>query len=144
MAKELEPRHLEAIYLQVYENYTVPKLAEHFKVDERTIYRWRAKSEYVRVLDLEIRKKLANIASEALAVSMDLMHNAQSESVRAAIAKDMISRGGYDAVAKTETSSTVKFVVGLNDEEEDNGNQDLIEEGTVQQQVLTLFDDVPE
>ena len=68
-------------------------------------------------IEKRIKEKVGETATLAIAVLEKLMREADSENVRLNAARDILSRAGYDAVHKQET--TVKEVNELSDDELD-------------------------
>ena len=68
-------------------------------------------------IEKRIKEKVSETATLAVAVLEKLMREADSENVRLNAARDILSRAGYDAVHKQET--TVKEVNELSDDELD-------------------------
>jgi len=68
-------------------------------------------------IEKRIKEKVSETATLAVAVLEKLMTDADSENVRLNAARDILSRAGYDAVHKQET--TVKEVNELSDDELD-------------------------
>tara|TARA_R110000765_G_scaffold103804_1_gene193435 strand:+ start:311 stop:778 length:468 start_codon:yes stop_codon:yes gene_type:complete len=70
-----------------------------------------------RHVEKRIQEKVSETATLALSVLEDLMRSAESENVKLNAARDILSRAGYDAVHKQET--TVREFSELSDEELD-------------------------
>jgi hypothetical protein len=68
-------------------------------------------------IEKRIKEKVSETATLAVSVLESLMREADSENVRLNAARDILSRAGYDAVHKQET--TVKEVTELSDKELD-------------------------
>ena len=68
-------------------------------------------------IERRIQQKVSETATLALSVLESLMRGAESENVKLNAARDILSRAGYDAVTKQET--TIKEVTELSDEELD-------------------------
>ena len=68
-------------------------------------------------IEKRIQQKVSETATLALSVLENLMRSAESENVKLNAARDILSRAGYDAVHKQET--TIKEVAELSDEELD-------------------------
>ena len=70
-----------------------------------------------RHVEKRIEEKVSETATLALSVLEDLMRTAESENVKLNAARDILSRAGYDAVHKQET--TLREVSELSDTELD-------------------------
>ena len=68
-------------------------------------------------IERRIQQQVSATATLALSVLENLMRGAESENVKLNAARDILSRAGYDAVTKQET--TIKEVTELSDEELD-------------------------
>ena len=68
-------------------------------------------------IEKRIQEKVSETATLALSVLDNLMRSAASENVKLNAARDILSRAGYDAVHRQET--TVKEVSELSDDELD-------------------------
>jgi hypothetical protein len=68
-------------------------------------------------VEKRIEEKVSETATLALSVLEDLMRTAESENVKLNAARDILSRAGYDAVHKQET--TLREVSELSDTELD-------------------------
>jgi hypothetical protein len=68
-------------------------------------------------IEKRIEERVGETATLALSVLENLMRSADSENVKLNAARDILSRAGYDAVARQET--TIKEASDLTDEELD-------------------------
>nr|CDL65616.1 unnamed protein product [uncultured bacterium] len=59
-------------------------------------------AEFKEEYDKQVKELMSVLAGEALANLAELMRNASSESVRLNACKDILSRAGFDATAKSK------------------------------------------
>jgi|TARA_R110002020_G_scaffold67910_2_gene178177 hypothetical protein len=76
-----------------------------------------------------IKQRVGETATLALNVLEDLMRSGESENVRLNAARDILSRAGYDATQRSET--TIKEVADLTDEELDTQIRQLSRDNVV-------------
>tara|TARA_R110000824_G_scaffold401520_1_gene612758 strand:- start:4110 stop:4556 length:447 start_codon:yes stop_codon:yes gene_type:complete len=76
-----------------------------------------------------IKQRVSETATLALNVLEDLMRSGESENVRLNAARDILSRAGYDATQRSET--TIKEVADLTDEELDTQIQQLSRDNVI-------------
>ena len=100
-ANLIDRQHL-AIDMLVLQGMKKVEVARKLGVTPETISRWFNDPEFIKDFKEKMVAHQQELAQRALGVYSDLLDNAQSESVRASIAKDMLSRGGYDAPIKQE------------------------------------------
>jgi|TARA_R110000851_G_C13026062_1_gene560643 K+/H+ antiporter YhaU regulatory subunit KhtT len=79
-------------------------------------------------IEARIKEKVSETATTALGVLEELL-GSESDTVRLNAARDILSRAGYDAVQKQET--TLKDVIELTDEEIDKQIQKLVKDNVV-------------
>tara|TARA_R110000782_G_C14702760_1_gene402292 strand:+ start:292 stop:747 length:456 start_codon:yes stop_codon:yes gene_type:complete len=79
-------------------------------------------------IESRIKEKVSETATTALGVLEELL-GSESDTVRLNAARDILSRAGYDAVQKQET--TLKDVIELTDEEIDKQIQKLVKDNVV-------------
>lgn len=77
----------------------------------------RLQRHLFRHIEKRISERVGETATLALSVLESLMRTADSENVKLNAARDILSRAGYDAIQKQET--TIKEVSELSDEELD-------------------------
>lgn len=138
----LTDKQITVLNLLIYEGKLKKEAAEAVGVVPGTVSEWFKIPEFMKTYE-EMRNRLLQEASyRALQEMIRLSIGAQSESVRVAAAKDLMSRAGMDAITKQEiTQKTI--MVGLDDEEED-ANQHQVEEEHIQPDILASTDKLPE
>lgn len=99
------PQMYKAIHLMVYEGRNKKQAAAGAGIHVDTISDWFKNPIFLEAYEAEMRRSLQEIAAEAKQTQLDLMRNAQSENVRSNIAKDFLSRAGYDATTKVENTN---------------------------------------
>lgn len=141
----LTDKQITVLNLLIYENKLKKEAAEAVGVSAATISNWFAHPEFLKTFE-EMRAKLLQEASyRALQEMIRLSIEAQSENVRVAAAKDIMSRAGMDAITKQEiTQKTI--TVGLEEDEEDDGNQHQhqAEEELIQQDISAPTSELPD
>jgi len=75
-------------------------------------------------IEAQIKRRVSEGARQAVDTLQQLMLTAESENVRLNAARDLLSRAGYDAVSKQET--TFKDLSGLTDQEIDEQLQAML------------------
>jgi hypothetical protein len=80
-------------------------------------------------IEQRIGQKVGETATLALNVVEELLRSGESENVRLNAARDILSRAGYDATQKSET--TIKEVSELSDEELDKQIEQLTKNNIV-------------
>ena len=80
-------------------------------------------------IEKRISEKVGETANLALNVVEELLRSGESENVRLNAARDILSRAGYDATQKSET--TIKEVSELSDEELDKQIEQLAKSNIV-------------
>lgn len=115
----LSDRQLQAIEMMTSGGMKKSVVADAMGLDRSTISKWFRDAEFSNEYQRSMSAYIQSLSQLALETYTDLLANAQSESVKASIAKDLLSRGGYDATTKQEiTQKTI--TIGLDD---DNENQ---------------------
>ena len=80
-------------------------------------------------IEHRIQQRVGETSTMALNVLEELMRSAESENVRLNAARDILSRAGYDATQRSET--TIKEVSDLTDEELDSQIRQLASDNVV-------------
>lgn len=78
------------------------QVADEVGVNRNTIGNWLRNAEFKEEYDKQVKDVMSVLAGEAMAHLADLMRNASSESVRLNACRDILSRAGYDATAKSK------------------------------------------
>lgn len=78
------------------------QVAEEVGVNRNTIGNWLRNDEFRDEYNKQLLDLMNTLAGEALAHIASLMRNASSESVRLNASKDILSRAGFDATAKSK------------------------------------------
>ena len=73
--------------------------------------------ELVEMTDNLMRQRFKELAVEATAQIANLMHGAESETVRLNAAKEIVSKAGYDAVQKVENTNKEITIELIKDED---------------------------
>lgn len=84
------------------EGKTQQQVADEVGVNRNTIGNWLRNAEFKEEYDKQVKELMSVLAGEALANLAELMRNASSESVRLNACKDILSRAGFDATAKSK------------------------------------------
>lgn len=84
------------------EGKTQQQVADEVGVNRNTIGNWLRNAEFKEEYDRQVKELMSVLAGEALANLAELMRNASSESVRLNACKDILSRAGFDATAKSK------------------------------------------
>jgi len=113
----LSDRQLQAIEMMTSGGMKKSVVADTLGVDRSTISRWFRDMEFTNEYQRAMSAYIQSLSQLALETYTDLLANAQSESVKANIAKDLLSRGGYDATQKQEITQK-QIVITIEDEEE--------------------------
>ena len=136
-ALDADLTELEAAFIaELVDNHLEPYDAfskAGYKDTNKTVSRHRAKALQRHLwlhIEKRIKEKVSETATLAVSVLESLMRTADSENVRLNAARDILSRAGYDAVAKQET--TIKEVSELSDEELDAQIDKLLANNVVQ------------
>ena len=80
-------------------------------------------------IEHRIQQRVGETSTMALNVLEELMRSAESENVRLNAARDILSRAGYDAIQKQET--TVRDITDLSDAELNEQITDLMSQNNV-------------
>ena len=78
------------------------QVADEVGVNRNTIGNWLRNAEFKEEYDKQVKDVMSVLAGEAMAHLANLMRNASSESVRLNACRDILSRAGYDATAKSK------------------------------------------
>lgn len=124
--KELSDRQLQAIEMMTSGGMKKSVVADAMGLDRSTISKWFRDPEFSNEFQRANQAYIQSLSQIAIETYTDLLMNAQSESVRASIAKDILSRGGYDATQKQEI--TQKQIVITIEEPNENGTEDKSED----------------
>jgi uncharacterized protein YjcR len=122
----LSDRQKQAIELLTSGGMKKIRVAEHLGVTPDTISRWFRDTEFNEEYRRANQAYIQSLSQIALETYTDLLANAQSESVKANIAKDLLSRGGYDATNKQEI--TQKQIVITIEEPNEDGTENKSED----------------
>lgn len=78
------------------------RIAEKIGVSARTIRNWLNSADFQKEYKTAMAETIDFLAGEALATLTDLMRNSSSDTVRLNACRDILSRAGYDATAKSK------------------------------------------
>lgn len=78
------------------------QVADEVGVNRNTIGNWLRNAEFKEEYDKQVKDVMSVLAGEAMAHLANLMRNASSESVRLNACRDILSRAGFDATAKSK------------------------------------------
>lgn len=125
-----EPKPLDKELTEKEHNFIINLVDNHLEPEQAfhkagyTANRSSAKNRSKRLqrhlwqhIEKRIQEKVSETATLALSVLDNLMRSADSENVKLNAARDILSRAGYDAVHRQET--TIKEVSELSDDELD-------------------------
>lgn len=77
-------------------------VAKEVGVSARTIRNWLQNEEFQKAYKKEVQKVMDFLSGEALNTLADLMRNSSSDNVRLSACRDILSRAGFDATAKSK------------------------------------------
>ena len=123
----LTQKQLDCIEMQ-YKGIQNQDIALSLGIHYNTITKWSKKDEYKAAQKEYVDTQINQAASRAAQTIFDLMENAKSETVRLNAAKDILSRAGYDAVARIEAKTENEnktIVVGWDSKDEELTPQEL-------------------
>jgi hypothetical protein len=106
----LVDNHMEPVDAFFKAGYTAKRTSSHNRSKRLQRHLWKH-------IEKRIQEKVSETATLALSVLESLMRGAESENVKLNAARDILSRAGYDATHKQET--TIREVSELSDEELD-------------------------
>ena len=98
---KLNKKHIQAIGMMIV-GQSCQQIADELGVSKQTIINWRADADFMREYERCIREDLAVVAGEAKEILLDLMRNGKNENVRLKACQDVLSRAGFDAIAKSK------------------------------------------
>lgn len=126
-----EPKPLDKVLTEKEHNFIINLVDNHLEPEQAffdagyTATRSNPKNRSKRLqrhlwkhIEKRIQEKVSETATLALSVLDDLLRSADSENVKLNAARDILSRAGYDAVHRQET--TIKEVSELSDDELDD------------------------
>lgn len=93
------------------------EVAEKAGVAVRTLRNWLSNDEFMEEYQKQQNILFQALAGEAFNTLADLMRNSSSDTVRLNAAKDILSRAGYDATAKSKTEISTPENIVINIEE---------------------------
>lgn len=97
----LNEKQLKAVWM-LAQGWNNKAIAKECKVSENTVSNWRKTDEFKKEYDKAIHEIFTQLASEAVNTIADLMRNSSNPTVRLNASKDILSRGGFDATAKSK------------------------------------------
>lgn len=124
----LNEKQEKAIYLLTHTNMKKYQVAKEIDVVDSTISKWFKVDEFAKKYDEEMRNAFKELSNEAMNVMLEILTNGEKESNRLSAAKDILSRGGYDASQKVEQVSETTIKVTLDDDME--GGDDAADKPT--------------
>lgn len=103
---KLTKKHIDAIGMMI-QGQSCQQIADSLGVSKQTIINWRADADFMREYERCIREDLAVVAGEAKEILLDLMRNSKNDNIRLKACQDVLSRAGFDAVAKSKVDLEV-------------------------------------
>ena len=77
-------------------------VANEVGVSARTIRNWLQNEDFQKEYRKEVQKVMDYLSGEAINTLSDLMRNSSSDNVRLNACRDILSRAGFDATAKSK------------------------------------------
>lgn len=77
-------------------------VAKEVGVSARTIRNWLQNEDFQKEYRKEVQKVMDYLSGEAINTLADLMRNSSSDTVRLNACRDILSRAGFDATAKSK------------------------------------------
>lgn len=77
-------------------------VANEVGVSARTIRNWLQNEDFQKEYRKEVQKVMDFLSGEAINTLADLMRNSSSDNVRLNACRDILSRAGFDATAKSK------------------------------------------
>ena len=77
-------------------------VANEVGVSARTIRNWLQNEDFQKEYRKEVQKVMNYLSGEAINTLADLMRNSSSDNVRLNACRDILSRAGFDATAKSK------------------------------------------
>lgn len=102
----MKAKQLLAIKLLV-EGKNQLEIADEIGVSDRTIRNWLASPDFQEEYRTQLEQLMLSLSGEAFHSLLDLMRNSSSDTVRLNAAKDILSRAGFDATARSKLEMDV-------------------------------------
>lgn len=102
---KLKSRHYKCIEMMVYTEMTYLQIAEELKCNNNTITLWLKDDDFRTELNAEIKRKFSRLAVKAQK-KLDELIDSENENVALGAVKETLSKAGFDAVQKVESTNT--------------------------------------
>ena len=106
----MNAKQIKCLELMVSGALTQREIAAMIGVNEPTISKWKKDKEFMSEYNSLMRMSFKAIAAKAFKTQQQLLDNADSDSVRASVAKDILDRAGY----KPDNTNNFTGEVNLN------------------------------
>ena len=94
--------------------FSLDVIAGRYGITNRTLYNWRKDEEFQKYYKQCFDSLFLEASAEALKTILSLMENAESETVKLNACKDILSRAGFDATAKSKQEITTPEDIVIN------------------------------
>lgn len=102
----MKAKQLLAIKLLI-EGKSQLEIANEIGVSDRTIRNWLSSSDFQEEYRTQLDQLMLSLSGEAFSSLLDLMRNSSSDTVRLNACKDILSRAGFDATARSKVEMDV-------------------------------------